>query len=78
MARFKAAKQGVVMLVVDATAALRTTDTVVPAEAGHHNKEGLALLRRFTLRVQAKVDGQLKLYVIMHNIEKTGGGACVH
>jgi len=39
-----------------------------------HNKR----LNRFTLRGQAKVDGQFKLYAIMHNIEKIGGSAYVH
>ena len=34
-------------------------------------------LNRFTLRGQAKVDGQFKLYAIMHNIEKIGGSAYV-
>ena len=38
-----------------------------------HNKR----LHRFTLRGQAKVDGQFKLYAIMHNIEKIGGSAYV-
>ena len=31
-----------------------------------HNKQ----LNRFTLRSQAKVDGQWKLYALVHNIEK--------
>lgn len=38
-----------------------------------HNKR----LNRFTLRSQAKVDGQFKLYAIMHNIEKFAGSRYV-
>jgi hypothetical protein len=30
-------------------------------------------LSRFTLRGKAKVDGQFKLYAMMHNIEKIAG-----
>ena len=30
-------------------------------------------LSRFTLRGKAKVDGQFKLYAMMHNIEKLAG-----
>jgi hypothetical protein len=30
-------------------------------------------LSRFTLRGRAKVDGQFKLYAMMHNIEKFSG-----
>jgi hypothetical protein len=30
-------------------------------------------LSRFTLRGKAKVDGQFKLYAMMHNIEKFAG-----
>jgi hypothetical protein len=41
--------------------------TVEPVFANlRHNKQ----LNRFTLRSQAKVDGQWKLYALVHNIEK--------
>ena len=41
--------------------------TVEPVFANlRHNKQ----LNRFTLRGQAKVDGQWKLYALVHNIEK--------
>ena len=45
----------------------RRLATVEPVFANlRHNKH----LDRFTLRGQAKVDGQWKLFVLVHNIEK--------
>jgi hypothetical protein len=45
----------------------RRSATVEPVFGNlRHNKQ----LNRFTLRSQAKVDGQWKLYALVHSIEK--------
>ena len=44
--------------------------TVEPVFANLRHNKGL---KRFTLRGTTKVDGQWKLYALMHNIEKLAG-----
>jgi transposase len=46
--------------------------TVEPVFGNLRHNKGL---RRFTLRGKAKVDGQFKLYAMVHNIEKLAGSA---
>ena len=47
--------------------------TVEPVFANLRHNKGL---RRFTLRGQKKVDGQFKLFCLVHNIEKLAKAGC--